>query len=264
MHKLLIALVLVAPLAGCGPDPEPPKRTKAPEATSPGSGDKKAPSLIQPKPPPPPPPPAEPKMPDLPPPTPINKVLLDPSLPEWVGAAPPEFKVKFTTSKGDFVMLVNREWSPRGADRFYGLVKNGFYDDVVFFRVVAGFMAQFGIHPRPEVSAVWREQKIQDDPVTQSNKRGMVCYAKGGANSRTTQVFINYADKNDRLDAMGFSPFGKVIEGMEVVDQLYSGFGDGPPGGRGPNQGRIQAEGNAYLKSEFKELDYIKTARIVK
>jgi len=258
MQRLMTALILVASLSACGEDPEPPKRTRAPEVTPPMVGEKKSPAPIPPTPPP------EPKKPDLPPPAPINKVLLDPSLPEWVGAAPPEFKVKFTTSKGDFVMLVTREWSPRGADRFYGLVKNGFYDDVVFFRVVGGFMAQFGIHPRPEVSAVWREAKIQDDPVVQSNKRGMVCYAKGGNNSRTTQVFINYADKNERLDGMGFSPFGKIIEGMEVVDQLYSGYGDGPPGGRGPNQGRIQAEGNEYLKSEFKELDYIKTARIVK
>jgi peptidyl-prolyl cis-trans isomerase A (cyclophilin A) len=142
-------------------------------------------------------------------------------------------------------------------------VKNGYYDGVVFFRVVSGFMAQFGIHGSPEVSAAWRNAKIQDDPVVQSNKRGMVTFAKGGANSRTTQVFINYSDKNERLDAMGFPPFGKVIEGMSVADSLYNGFGDGPPSGQGPNQGRIQAEGNAYLKSEFKELDYIKTARIV-
>jgi len=258
MQKLMIALFLLAPLAACGEDPEPPRRVKAPEPNKPTA--KVTPPAETPKPL--PPPVEKEKKPETPAAA-VNKVLLDPSLPEWVGEAPKEFKAKFTTSKGDFTILVTREWSPRGADRFYGLVKNGFYDGVVFFRVVSGFMAQFGIHPFPEVSAVWRNAKIQDDPVVQSNKRGMVCYAKGGANSRTTQVFINFADKNERLDAMGFSPFGKVVEGMDIVDSLYSGFGDAPPSGKGPNQGRIQAEGNEYLKAEFKELDYIKTAKIV-
>jgi peptidyl-prolyl cis-trans isomerase A (cyclophilin A) len=256
MHKLMIAVFVLVPLTGCGQEPEPPKRVRAPEPNPPATASEHAQA---PKPPPPPPPNAKAEAPEAP----VNKVLLDPSLPEWVGEAPAVFKARFTTSKGDFTILVTREWSPRGADRFYHLVKNGFYDGVVFFRVVSGFMAQFGIHGSPEASAVWRNAKIQDDPVVQSNKRGMVTYAKGGANSRTTQVFINYGDKNDRLDPMGFSPFGKVIEGMEVADSLYSGYGDGPPAGRGPNQGRIQAEGNAYLKSELKELDYIKTARII-
>ena len=256
MQKLTIALLVLLPLAACGEEPEPPRRVKAPEPNPPLKAPEPAPA---PKPAPPTPPETKPEAPAAP----VSKVLLDPSLPEWIGQAPAEFKAKFTTSKGDFTMLVTREWSPRGADRFYGLVKNGFFDGVVFFRVVSGFMAQFGIHGSPEVSAAWRNAKIQDDPVVQSNKRGMVTYAKGGANSRTTQVFINYTDKNERLDGMGFSPFGKVVEGMEVVDSLYSGFGDGPPGGRGPNQGQIQAEGNAYLKRDFKELDYIKTARIV-
>jgi peptidyl-prolyl cis-trans isomerase A (cyclophilin A) len=143
-------------------------------------------------------------------------------------------------------------------------VKNGYYDDVVFFRVVAGFMAQFGIHGAPEVNAAWRNATIQDDPVTQSNKRGMVTFAMRGPNTRTTQIFVNFADKNDRLDSMGFSPFGKIVEGMEVVDALYNVYGEGAPRGRGPDQGRIQSEGNAYLKADFKELDYVKTARIVK
>ncbi len=124
-------------------------------------------------------------------------------------------------------------------------------------------MAQFGIHGSPEVSAVWANAMIQDDPVTQSNKRGMVTFAMRGPNSRTTQIFINYADKNAQLDGMGFSPFGQVTEGMEVVDALYNGYGDGPPRGRGPNQGLIQQQGNEYLKTGFKELDYVKTARIV-
>jgi peptidyl-prolyl cis-trans isomerase A (cyclophilin A) len=252
----MIALLLLAPL-GCGEEPAPPKRKVAPEAKPVAKTPDPA---VKPVPPPPPPPPAETKPAES---KPIPKVLLDPSLPEWVGAAPAVFKAKFSTTKGDFVIEVTREWSPRGADRFYGLVKNGYYDGVAFFRVVGGFMAQFGIHGSPEVSAVWRNQKIQDDPVVQSNKRGLVSYAKGGPNTRTTQIFINYADKNERLDGMGFSPFGKVLEGMDIVDALYSGYGDGPPGGRGPNQGRLQAEGNESLKAEFKEMDYVKTARIV-
>ncbi|HVR87848.1 MAG TPA: peptidylprolyl isomerase [Planctomycetota bacterium] len=250
----MIVLLVLVPLAACGEEPQPPRRVQAPEPNSPAKVPEPVPASKA--------PPPEEKKPE-PPAAPISKVLLDPSLPEWIGQAPAEFKAKFSTSKGDFTILVTREWSPRGADRFYGLVKNGYYDGVVFFRVVSGFMAQFGIHGSPEVSAVWRNAKIQDDPVVQSNKRGMVTYAKGGANSRTTQIFINYSDKNERLDAMGFPPFGKIIEGMSVVDSLYSGFGDGPPSGHGPNQGRIQAEGNAYLKSDFKELDYIKTARII-
>jgi len=255
MKKMMIALLLVSG-AACGDDPAPPLRKVAPEPTP--VAKKAPPPVAKPLPPPPPAPApekAEPK--------PVPKVLLDPSLPEWLGAAPPVFKVKFVTTKGEFIMQVTREWSPRGADRFYGLVKNHYYDDTAFFRVIGGFMAQVGIHGAPEVNAVWRNQKIQDDPVTQSNTRGMVSYAKGGPNTRTVQFFINYADRNTQLDAMGFSPFGKVIEGMEVVDTLYSGFGDGPPRGKGPNQGFLQEQGNEYLRSDFKELDYIKTARIL-
>jgi len=191
------------------------------------------------------------------------KVLLDPSLPEWKEKAPDTFKAKFTTSKGDITILVERAWAPLGADRFHALVKNGYFDDVRFFRVVSGFMAQFGIHGNPDVNKVWREASIKDDPVVKSNLRGWVTYATRGPNTRTTQLFINFSDKNKFLDSQGFTPFGQVVEGMDLVDQFYSKYGDGPPQGSGPNQAKIQSEGNAYLEKNFKELDYIKTAKIV-
>ncbi len=147
-------------------------------------------------------------------------------------------------------------------DRFYTLVKSGYYDGVRFFRVISGFMAQFGIHGDPKVSAVWRERTMPDDPVRQSNARGMVTYATAGPGTRTTQIFINYRD-NSGLDGQGFAPFGKVVEGMNVVDRLFAGYGEGAPRGGGPNQGRIQAEGNAYLARDFPKLDYVKRATIV-
>jgi peptidyl-prolyl cis-trans isomerase A (cyclophilin A) len=156
---------------------------------------------------------------------------------------------------------VHRAWAPHGADRFYNLVRAGYYDGVRFFRVLPGFMAQFGIHGDPVVSAAWRDQRIPDDPVRRTNVRGMVSFATAGPGTRTTQVFINFAN-NDRLDAMGFSPFGQVVEGMEVVDQLYADYGEGQPRGRGPDQGRMQAEGNAYLARQFPKLDTVKSARI--
>jgi peptidyl-prolyl cis-trans isomerase A (cyclophilin A) len=176
--------------------------------------------------------------------------------------APATFKVKFETSKGDFVVQVTREWSPNGADRFYNLVKHGFYDDVRFFRVISGFMAQFGIHGDPAIQKNWREANIQDDKVVKSNTRGMITYAKTGApNSRSTQLFINFGN-NATLDRQGFSPFGQVVTGMDVVDKLYAGYGEGAPNGKGPNQMEIQSQGNAYLAKSFPNLDYIKTARI--
>ena len=176
--------------------------------------------------------------------------------------APAAYKVKFDTSKGPFVIEVHRDWAPLGADRFYNLVKNGFYNDARFFRVVSGFMVQFGISGDPKVQSVWRDASIADDAVKQSNTRGMITFATRGPNTRTTQVFINFAD-NARLDAMGFAPFGQVVSGMDVVDKLYSGYGEGAPRGQGPAQSRIQGEGNAYLTQEFPKLDYIKTATIV-
>jgi peptidyl-prolyl cis-trans isomerase A (cyclophilin A) len=188
--------------------------------------------------------------------------LLDPA--KATAKAPDVYKAKFTTTKGDFVVEVHRDWSPAGADRFFNLVNMGFYDDTRFFRVVDGFMVQWGISGDPMVSIKWQNAGISDDPVKGSNTRGIITYAMSGApNSRTTQVFINLVD-NARLDPMRFAPFAKVVSGMEVVDQLYKGYGEGAPGGNGPNQGLIQAQGNAYLDSKFPKLDGVKHAEIVK
>jgi len=177
--------------------------------------------------------------------------------------APAVYRAKFDTSKGAFVIEVHRDWAPRGADRFYNLVKNGFYDNDRFFRVVSGFMVQFGINGEPKVQSAWRTATIPDDPVTQSNVRGMVTFATAGPNTRTSQVFINFGN-NAMLDSQGFAPFGKVISGMNVVDALYAGYGEGAPRGQGPDQGRIQAEGNAYLTRDFPKLDFVKKATIEK
>jgi peptidyl-prolyl cis-trans isomerase A (cyclophilin A) len=175
--------------------------------------------------------------------------------------APATYKVRFDTSKGVFVVEVNRDWAPNGADRFYNLVKNGFFDNVRFFRVISGFMVQFGIHGDPKVMAPWREARIQDDPVKQSNTRGMITFATGGPNTRTTQVFINFGN-NVGLDRQGFAPFGRVISGMNVVDSFHAEYGEGAPSGRGPDQGRLQREGNEYLGKEFNKLDFIRKATI--
>jgi peptidyl-prolyl cis-trans isomerase A (cyclophilin A) len=177
--------------------------------------------------------------------------------------APDTYKAKFDTSKGPFVIEVHRDWAPLGADRFYNLVKNGYYDDCRFFRVIDGFMAQIGMNGNPAIQQAWVPARIQDDPVKQSNKRGYVTFAHAGPNSRTTQFFINFGD-NAMLDKQGFPPIGQVVSGMDVVDKLYSGYGDGPPRGRGPSQGQITAEGNAYLVKDFPKLDYVKKATIEK
>jgi len=175
--------------------------------------------------------------------------------------APAAYKVKFDTSKGPFVVEVTRAWAPKGADRFYNLVKSGFYDNVRFFRVISGFMVQFGINGDPGVMARWRTAQIGDDPVTQSNKRGTVTFAMAGPNTRTSQVFINFAD-NANLDGMGFSPFGRIVSGMNVVDALNAEHGEGAPRGRGPDQSRLQSEGNTYLMKDFPRMDYVKKATI--
>jgi peptidyl-prolyl cis-trans isomerase A (cyclophilin A) len=177
--------------------------------------------------------------------------------------APETYKVKLATTKGDLVIEVHRAWAPNGADRFYSLVKMGYYDGVEFFRVVDGFMAQVGIHGDPVVAAKWHDATFPDDPPAgQSNQRGVVTFATAGPNTRTTQFFINFKD-NSFLDNQGFPPIGKVVEGDAVLDKLYRLYGEGAPQGNGPDQGRIQAEGNAYLKAQFPNLDSIKTARIV-
>ena len=178
--------------------------------------------------------------------------------------APAIFKTKITTTKGDFTIEVHRDWAPNGGDRFYNLVKVGFFNDIALFRVIKGFMVQFGIHGDPTLAKSWREARISDDATgKQSNKRGMVTFATAGPNTRTTQIFINYAD-NANLDSMGFAPFAKVIDGMNVVDAIEGSYGEGAPSGRGPDQGRAQSEGNAYFKAQFPKLDYIKSATIVK
>jgi peptidyl-prolyl cis-trans isomerase A (cyclophilin A) len=174
--------------------------------------------------------------------------------------APETFKVKFVTTKGDFILDVTRSWSPNGVDRFYTLVKHGFFDGIKFFRVVPGFVVQFGIHGDPALAGKWLQANIPDDKVVQSNKRGYITYAKSSLpNSRSTQLFINLAD-NDRLDSMGFAPFGKVSKGMDVVDKLYGGYGEQIT----QLQGQIAQEGNKFLDQNFPKLDSIKTATIVK
>lgn len=189
--------------------------------------------------------------------------LMNPRSPEVNQTAPATFKARFQTSKGDFVIEAHRDWAPLGVDRFYNLVKNGFYDDVRFFRVLKGFMAQFGINGDPRISSVWRGATIADDPVKAKNTPGMVSYAMGGPSTRTSQLFINYIDNSQGLDPQGFSPIGQVVEGMDVVQNLYGDYGEGAPRGAGPDQGRIQAEGNGYLKAEFPNLDYVIKATIV-
>ena len=175
--------------------------------------------------------------------------------------APAQYHVRFETSRGPFVVEVNRAWAPRGADRLHNLVRLGYYDDSRFYRVVEGFMAQWGYHADPQVSKAWIDRVIPDDPITQSNRRGFVSFATRGPNTRSTQLFVNYAD-NAYLDQYGFAPVGRVVQGMEVVDSLYSEYGEGAPDGRGPDQERILGEGNAYLTREFPRLDYIRSARI--
>ena len=180
-----------------------------------------------------------------------------------VEKVPDVYQVKFETSKGGFVVEVHRDWAPFGADRFYELVQSHFFDEARFFRVLKGFVVQFGLNKDPAVSAKWRTMQLVDDPVKESNRRGTITYATGGPNTRTTQVFINLAD-NRRLDADGFAPFGKVVEGMDVVDSLYGGYGEGAPNGAGPDQQSIETRGNAYLTDHYPKLDNIKTAVIVK
>jgi len=175
---------------------------------------------------------------------------------------PATFNVQFSTTKGEFTVTAHSDWAPKGADRFHELVKSGFFSDIAFFRVLDGFVAQFGISGDPEVSARWRTNSIQDDPVVGTNTAGTLSFAMAGPDTRTSQLFINLMD-NTRLDDMGFSPFAEVTDGFDVVRALHSGYGEGGPRGSGPDQSRIQSHGNAYLRAEFPDLDYITEATIV-
>jgi len=220
------------------------------------SGDKPAP-VPAPVPAPPPEPPKPPA-----PPEPDAKALFDPTHADATRQAPDEYRVRFETTKGAFVVRVKRAWAPRGADRFYNLVRIKFFDGCRFFRVLPGFVVQFGINGDPKVMDKWREAAIKDDPVRETNLRGRLTFATAGPNTRTSQLFVSLAD-NRRLDNMGFSPFGEVVEGMSVVESFYAGYGEGPPQGNGPNQERLQMDGNPYLEKNFGKLDHIKSARVI-
>ncbi len=186
-----------------------------------------------------------------------STLLADPSLPFWIAPGPNEYRVRMETTKGPVILSVTRALSPRGADRFYHLVQAGFYDDSRFFRVISGRFAQFGIAGRPSIARIWRHQTIADDPVRAHNTRGTFAFAMTGPNTRTTQIYINTGDQS-RLDQMGFSPFGNVSEGMDVIDQLYSGYGETSGGGmRAGHQDKLFEEGNAYLDREFPLLDKV-------
>jgi peptidyl-prolyl cis-trans isomerase A (cyclophilin A) len=186
---------------------------------------------------------------------------VDPSL--ATERAPDVFRASFNTTRGTFVVEVHRDWAPNGADRFYNLVKLGFYDDTRFFRVIERFMAQFGISGDPAITSRWRTANIKDDPVKQSNVRGFVTFAQTSQpDSRSTQIFVNYAD-NSRLDQSRFAPFGQVVEGMRVLDELYSAYGEGRPQGHGPDQMRVEESGNAYLDEQFPKLDRVLVARVL-
>jgi peptidyl-prolyl cis-trans isomerase A (cyclophilin A) len=237
-HLLILALAACAGTTEPDVKPPPPPPAKAPAAKAPAA--------------------AQPELWKLP--EGSNPALTDPSL--ATGQAPAEYKVRFETTKGPIVVKVHRDWAPNGADRFYNLVKIGFYDQAKFFRAIPDFMVQFGISGYPEVAGKWTEARIQDDPVKQGNKRGRITFATAGPNTRTTQLFINLKD-NTNLDGMGFAAFGEVVEGMDVVDQLFMGYGEGAPQGKGPAQGRVQERGNAYLEDKFPKLDGIVKATVV-
>ena len=189
--------------------------------------------------------------------------LRDPDKAAISAPAPDSFRVAVETSKGNFTIMARRDWAPKGVDRFYHLVRLGFFDEVRFFRVLPGFMAQFGMHGDPKVNTAWEALRLEDDPVKAENKRGMVTFAKTmEPNSRSTQLFINTVD-NLNLDGDGFAPIGEVIDGIAVVDSLYADYGEGPPYGAGPDQGRMASQGNAYLAQSFPKLDFIRRARLV-
>ncbi len=189
-----------------------------------------------------------------------SPALLDPTL--ATAEAPAEYTVRLKTTEGVVLIDVTRAWAPEGADRFYNLVQSGYYDDTYFFRTIAGFMCQVGLHGDPAVTAAWSESSIPDDPVTQSNTKGMVTFAMAGAHTRTTQIFINLKD-NLFLDSQGFAPFGQVRD-MRPVEKFWVGYGESKPMGLGPDQMEIMDRGNAYLEAEYPKLDSIIEARVVR
>ena len=191
-------------------------------------------------------------------------LLVRPDADYWNEPSPAEYRVSVETTKGTFVVAVTRALAPRGADRFYRLVRAGYFDDSRFFRVVPGFIAQFGIPGDPAITRVWKDRRMPDDSARASNVRGMIAYAMTGPNTRTTQLFISLVD-NSRIDAQGFAPIGRVVSGMEVVDQLYGGYGETAGGGmRAGRQERMMNEGNHHLDRDFPKLDRILRARVEK
>ena len=189
--------------------------------------------------------------------------LRDPKNTAWTKPSPNVYRVRIDTTKGTFVLEVTRALAPLGADRFYHLIESGFYNDSRFYRVIASRFAQFGIAGDPQIAQIWRSESFPDDPVRASNTRGTFAFAMTGPNARTTQIYINVADQ-PRQDADGFAPFGKVVEGMDVVEKLYSGYAETSGGGmRGGKQGKLFEEGNAYLDREFPLLDKLQRARVI-
>ena len=250
-NRELVGIVVIAALAGAcrggaerGPAPSP---TPTPPLTT-----SLAPSPVA-------PPTTSPTPTTTPRPTGGRAALMDPARAQE--RAPDRFRVRFDTTKGPFVVEVERALAPRGADRFYNLVKAGFFDDVTFFRVIPNFMAQFGIHGKPEVAAAWKDAEIKDDPVKGSNRRGTITFATAGPNTRTTQLFINFKD-NTSLDGMGFAPFGRWSTGWRWWTRSTRATARERRSGAGPSQERAQSEGNAYFRRDFPKLDHIKSARV--
>ena len=194
-----------------------------------------------------------------------NRLLLRPESPAFTAEAPKEFRVQLQTTKGNILLEVKREWSPNGVDRFYNLVRYGYYNNAAVFRIRRNYWAQFGIAADGAVASAWRHRNIPDDPRVISNTRGTVAYAFKDPNGRTTQVFINLRDNSSTHDKEPFVPFARIIEGMDVADSLYSGYGETAGGGiRGGKQDSLFAHGNAWLKSRFPNIDYILRARIAR
>ncbi|MEM9863520.1 MAG: peptidylprolyl isomerase [Myxococcota bacterium] len=262
---LILALPLLINCASREPDDSAARERRrgagSESANAESADEESVPTPARAEAPPAPPTPPPPPDPEVAPAAERHPALLNPTLANET--APANYAVRLETTKGEVIIDVTRAWSPNGADRFYNLVRIGAFTDVAFFRVIPGFMAQVGLNGDPAVNTAWRGASIQDDPAAgQSNTRGMVTFAKTGApNSRTQQFFINFSN-NARLDSMGFTPFGRVRD-MTPVDALHGGYGEGAPRGRGPAQGRIQSEGNAYLRRDFPQLDYIRRATIV-